>query len=111
MSRAKLNASTAIMLDPVPSGLLDASGASIPSTRSVVDVRTLPLIEADALPPLPRGIEARFYQDPAGDNHIIVLWSPVHEVSVEVPLADKDHLQGAAAKLSQAIGHATMRVN
>ena len=69
--------------------LIDETGAPIPrAPRTVeIDVRTLPVIAADALPALPKGIEARLYQDPDGENHVIVLWSPVYEVAVEITLA------------------------
>ena len=87
----------AALLSTVPSGLIDEHGASIPSTRqpATVDARTLPLIDAAALPPLPLGIEARLYQDPDGDNHAIVLWAPVYQVSVHFPLAD--HIEDRTA--------------
>lgn len=103
MSRSALLSSAS----SIPSGLLDESGASIRSTRKVVDidVATLPLIAADALPELPKGIEARLLgADPeSGLNPTIVLWSPVHEIMVEVPLQQKDAIPAVAAKLVQAI--------
>lgn len=102
MSRASLNASTAL-----PSGLIDTAGASIPSTRAAVDIRNLPLVAEDALPPLPKGIEARLLGTlDDGVWPTIILWSPVHEVGAEVPLQSQEHVPAVAAKLVQAIAHA-----
>ena len=87
MRRADLLASTAIP----SSGLVDEAGNPIPSSLPTVDVRSLPVIAADALPPLPPGIEARLYQDPEPDGHAhqIILWCDRWEVSVSLPLANQ----------------------
>ena len=97
MRRQALNATTAI-----PSGLIDESGASLPSSRRpvTVQVRDLPLIAADALPPLPAGIEARLCQVGAP---VIVLWSPAHEVAVEIALADHVADRSAIARAAAAM--------
>lgn len=97
--RSSLQASTAI-----PSRIFDAPKEDAPLSRpEPVDIRMLPLIADDALPPLPRGIEARLYQDPAGLDHQIVLWSPVHELAVTLALADKADVADAAAMMLRAM--------
>lgn len=105
MSRAALNSTTAL-----PSGLIDTSGASIPSTRKpvAVNIAMLPLIAPEALPPLPAGMEARLLVGRPEDGHkpAIVIWHPVHEVSIEVPLDEMDRVTEAAAMLSASLGHA-----
>jgi hypothetical protein len=67
------------------SGPIDA--ACIPAPRDdppeQINVTDLPLIAADALSPLPDGIEARIF----GDDTII-LWWPAQNVHVSVPLLD-----------------------
>jgi hypothetical protein len=91
MNRAALQISTSTSAINSATRLLDATGALVPSAPAPavkVDVRTLPVIAADALPLLPRGIEARLYQDPdSGHGHRIILWWPVHEIAVELSLA------------------------
>lgn len=105
MDRASLTSSTRFPFHDAPtSGLLDAAGAPIPSTRPSIDIRTLPKIDPDALPPLPRGIEARLLIPASGALPEIVLWSPVHAVSICIPLTEKEAVTEAAATLSRAIG-------
>lgn len=86
--------------------LLDTAGVPIPPAHKPavdVDVRTLPVIAADALPPLPKGIEARLYQDPDGAAHRIILWAPVHQVAVELSLAAQVDDRSTVSRLADAL--------
>lgn len=115
MDRAQLLASTclpsAVGLHVEPgfraSGLLDAKGDPIPSAQPAIDIASLPLIAADALPPLPEGMEARLLLPANGAEPEIVLWIPAHAVSVCVPLIDRATVTEAAAMLSRAVAVAT----
>jgi len=93
--RTALQATTAL------SGLIDTSGAAIPSTRPAVDVRTLPLIDPDALPPMPEGFEARLH----GDDEIVVWW-PAQGLHAAVPLLERETAipEAVAAMISAAGG-------
>lgn len=95
---------------PLPTSvghLLNAAGVPIPPSHNpssvAVDVRTLPVIAADALPALPKGIEARLYQDPAGLGHRIILWSPVHQIAVELSLAAQVADRSTVERLAHAM--------
>lgn len=113
-SRAVLNASTSMppasrLRDAQPSGLIDTAGNAIPSTKPTIAIHTLPVIAPDALPPLPKGIEARLFPGDIADGvePEIVLWMPVHEVSVCVPLSQKADVAEAAAMMLRALASAT----
>jgi hypothetical protein len=62
------------------------------------------------MPPLPAGIEARFYEDPHGLNHIIILWHPVHQVGMQIPLEDKAEVTEQAAIMARNIARAKRSV-
>lgn len=84
------------------SGLVDASGEPIPATLQPPNVADLPLIAADALPPLPDGIEARLLDGNwYGNGPEIVVYYPARQTHVNCPLADKHRVTDAAIMLMQ----------
>jgi hypothetical protein len=98
--RATLNSTTAYRR----LGLVDSAGVPLASSApSEVYIPDLPLIEKDAFR-LPPGIEARLCErDIRGDGPEIVLWHPVHQVSVCVPLACMDEVEKAARWMHGAL--------
>lgn len=75
--------------------LLDADGQPIESVE--VDIRGLPMIERDALPGLPASMEGRLLAP------WVVLFHPLAELSVRVPLTDLDNLPRYVDMLNGAV--------
>lgn len=90
------------------SPLLDASGRPLIADTVKITIRSMPLIERDALPGLPDDIEARLFNVPGQDPRI-VLFHPASELHIEVPPTDIDNLDRyvealTTARLKQAMG-------
>lgn len=89
------------------SPLLDAAGHPMTAETVKITIRSMPLIERDALPGLPDEIEARLFHVPE-QTPCIVLFHPPSELHIEMPLTDVanlDHYVEAlnTARLKQAM--------
>lgn len=78
---------------------------SIPTT---VNIRELTLISPDALPPIPRSMEARLFNKKELEP-CVILYHPLAELHVKIRLTDLDNLpkyvdELNAAVLKQAMG-------
>lgn len=90
------------------SPLLDAASHPLTADTVKITIRSMPLIERDALPGLPDDIEARLFNVP-GQDPCIVLFHPPSELHIEMPLTDTDSLifyveALTTARLKQAMG-------
>lgn len=75
--------------------LLDQDGQPIETTR--VDIQSLPLIDPAALPGLPDSMEGRLLAP------WVVLFHPLAELSLQVPLTDLDNLSAYVETLNVAV--------
>lgn len=73
---------------------------SIPMT---VNIRELTLISPDALPPIPRSMEARLFNPGEGMEAAIILFHPQAEVYVYVRLLDQENIQQYVDELNSAV--------
>jgi hypothetical protein len=73
-----------------------------PLTLTVIDIRELDLLAPDAIPPIPRSMEARLLNkkdlEPA-----IILFHPKAELYVYVRLLDRDNIQTYVDQLNIAV--------
>lgn len=82
--------------------LLDADGQPIDTVT--VDIPNLPLIDRDALPGLPASMEGRLLAP------WVVLFHPLAELSLRVPLTDLDNLPRYVDMLNGAVLEQAMGV-
>lgn len=82
--------------------LLDQDGQPIETVE--VDIPRLPLIERDALPGLPASMEGRLLAP------WVVLFHPLAELSLRVPLTDLDNLPRYVEMLNGAVLEQAMGV-
>ena len=75
-----------------------------PTILTSFDIRELTLIAPEALPPLPRSMEARLFNPKPGEiEPAIVLFHPLAELYVFVRLLDLDNIQQYVEELNVAV--------
>jgi len=72
-------------------------------TTENIDIRKLALFAPDALPPIPRSMEARLFNPEDGREAAIILFHPQAELHVYVRLTDSDNIQKYVDKLNVAV--------
>lgn len=90
------------------SPLLAPDGRPITADTVKVTIRSMPLIDPQALPGLPDDLEARLFNVP-GQDPFVILFHPLSELYVEMSLLDRDNIAQyvealSGARLKQAMG-------